>query len=50
VWFHPHRVDGALLQAGQSSSASYIEVVTDEYAAPPLPQKMHENRDTLYSM
>ena len=43
-------LDQALRQAGQNGSASYIEVVTDEYAAPPLPQKMHENRDTLYAM
>ncbi len=42
-------LDKALQQAGQNGSASYIEVVTDEYAAPPLPQKMHENRDTLYA-
>src|SRR5215469_4861788 len=43
-------LDQALRQAAQSGSASYIEVVTDEYAAPPLPQKMHENRGTLYAM
>jgi indolepyruvate decarboxylase len=43
-------LDQALRQAGQNGSASYIEVVTDEYAAPPLPQKMHENRDSLYAM
>ena len=42
-------LDQALQQAGQNGSASYIEVVTDEYAAPPLPQKLHENRDTLYA-
>jgi indolepyruvate decarboxylase len=42
-------LDQALRQAGQNGSASYIEVVTDEFAAPPLPQKLHENRDTLYS-
>jgi indolepyruvate decarboxylase len=42
-------LDQALQQAGQNGSGSYIEVVTDEYAAPPLPQKMHENRDTLYA-
>ena len=42
-------LDQALQQASQSGSASYIEVVTDEYAAPPLPQKMHENRATLYA-
>lgn len=42
-------LDQALQQAGQNGSASYIEVVTDEYAAPPLPQKLHENRATLYA-
>jgi indolepyruvate decarboxylase len=42
-------LDQALRQAGQNGSASYIEVVTDEYAAPPLGQKMHESRDTLYA-
>ena len=42
-------LDQALQQAGQNGSASYIEVVTDEYAAPPLPQKLHESRDTLYA-
>jgi indolepyruvate decarboxylase len=42
-------LDKALQQASQNGSASYIEVVTDEYSAPPLPQKMHENRDTLYA-
>jgi len=42
-------LDQALQQASQNGSASYIEVVTDEYAAPPLPQKMHDNRDSLYA-
>ena len=42
-------LDQALQQAGQNGTASYIEVVTDEYAAPPLPQKLHESRDTLYA-
>jgi indolepyruvate decarboxylase len=42
-------LDQALQQAGENGSASYIEVVTDEYATPPLPQKMHESRDTLYA-
>ncbi len=42
-------LDQALRQAGQNGSASYIEVVTDEYAAPPLSQKLHENRSTLYA-
>ena len=42
-------LDQALQQASQNVSASYIEIVTDEYAAPPLPQKLHENRGTLYA-
>jgi indolepyruvate decarboxylase len=42
-------LDQALQKASQNLSASYIEIVTDEYAAPPLPQKLHENRDTLYA-
>ena len=42
-------LDQALRQAGQAGSASYIEVVTDEYAAPPLPQMLHDNRETLYA-
>jgi indolepyruvate decarboxylase len=42
-------LDEALKQAGQNGSASYIEVVTDKYAAPPLPQKLHENREALYA-
>jgi indolepyruvate decarboxylase len=42
-------LDQALQQAGKNGSASYIEVITDEYAAPPLPQMLHESRDTLYA-
>ena len=42
-------LDQAMQQAGQNGSASYIEVVTDEYAAPPLPQMLHENRDSRYA-
>jgi TPP-dependent 2-oxoacid decarboxylase len=42
-------LDQALRQAAHNGSASYIEVVTDEFAAPPLPQKLHESRDTLYA-
>jgi indolepyruvate decarboxylase len=42
-------LDQALQQAAENGSASYIEVVTDEFAAPPLPQKLHESRDTLYA-
>lgn len=42
-------LDSALQRAGQNGSASYIEIVTDEFAAPPLPQKLHDSRDTLYA-
>jgi indolepyruvate decarboxylase len=42
-------LDQVLQQASHNGSASYIEVVTDEYAAPPLPQELHENRATLYA-
>jgi indolepyruvate decarboxylase len=42
-------LDHALQQAGQNGTGSYIEVVTDEYATPPLPQKLHDNRATLYA-
>ena len=42
-------LDLAMKQADQNGSASYIEVVTDKYAAPPLAQKMHENVGTLYA-
>jgi indolepyruvate decarboxylase len=42
-------LDQALQQAVQNGSASYIEVVTDEFAAPPLAQKMHDSRGTLYA-
>lgn len=40
--------DEALKNAGQKDRASYIEVVTDKYAAAPLAMKMHENVKTLY--
>jgi indolepyruvate decarboxylase len=42
-------LDLAMKQADQNGSASYIEVVTDKYAAPPLAQKLHENLGTLYA-
>jgi indolepyruvate decarboxylase len=42
-------LDGALKEASQSSSGSYIEIITDKYAAPPLPEKMHESIATLYA-
>jgi indolepyruvate decarboxylase len=40
--------DDALREAGQNGSASYVEVVTDKFAASPLALKMHENVGTLY--
>ena len=42
-------LDQALQQAGQNGSASYIEVVTDEFAAPHLAQKLHDSREKLYA-
>jgi indolepyruvate decarboxylase len=42
-------LDRALKEASQSSSGSYIEIITDKYAAPPLPEKMHESIATLYA-
>lgn len=42
--------DQALQQASQNGSGSYVEVVTDKFAAPPLVHKVHESRDTLYAM
>jgi indolepyruvate decarboxylase len=42
-------LDQALQQAGRNGFASYVEIVTDKYAAPPLPQKLHENLGTLYA-
>ena len=42
-------LDLALKEAAQNVSASYIEVVTDKYAAPPLPQRLHESLATLYT-
>jgi indolepyruvate decarboxylase len=40
--------DQALKAVEQESTAAYIEVVTDTYAAPPLAKKMHESAKTLY--
>jgi indolepyruvate decarboxylase len=42
-------LDQALQQAGQNGSGRYVEIVTDEFAAPPMAQKLHESRDTLYA-
>ena len=41
-------LDQALKAVEQNGTASYIEVVTDTYAAPPAAKKMHENVKTLY--
>ncbi len=41
-------LEQALRDAERAPGASYIEVVTDKYAAPPLSRKMHENVETLY--
>ncbi len=48
VWFTARvttccEFDQALKAAEQDGTASYIEVVTDTYAAPPIAKKMHEN-------
>jgi indolepyruvate decarboxylase len=41
-------LDRALEAAEKANTASYIEVVTDTYAASPLSQKLHENLKSLY--
>jgi indolepyruvate decarboxylase len=41
-------LDQAMRQAGENASGAYIEVMTDKYAAPPLPRKLHESVATLY--
>jgi indolepyruvate decarboxylase len=41
-------LDTALAQAGQGDVGAYIEVVTDAYASPPLPLRMHENVTKMY--
>jgi indolepyruvate decarboxylase len=41
-------LDQAMRQAAESGSGVYIEVMTDKYAAPPLPRKLHESVATLY--
>ena len=42
-------LDEALKQASENRAGCYIEVVTGEYEAPPLPQKMHDSIATLYA-
>ena len=41
-------LEQALRDAERAPGASYIEVVTDKYAAPLLSRKLHENVGTLY--
>ena len=36
--------------AASGEQAAYIEVVTDEYATPPLAQKLHQSTKTLYGL
>jgi indolepyruvate decarboxylase len=42
-------LDKAMEVAGAGDVATYIEIVTDTYAAAPLSMKLHENITTLYS-
>jgi indolepyruvate decarboxylase len=41
-------LDQALEAAGSGTTAAYIEVVTDAYAASPLALKLHESLRSLY--
>jgi indolepyruvate decarboxylase len=43
-------LDEAIEKAEAGGTGAYIEVVTEEYAAPPLPQRLHESIATLYSI
>ncbi|MGW4098689.1 alpha-keto acid decarboxylase family protein [Mycobacterium sp. NPDC004974] len=43
-------LDDALAAAERSDSASYIEVITDPYAAPPLYLKLRENVESFYNV
>lgn len=43
-------LDDALSKAAHGGQATYIEVVTGTYEAPPLPIKLHDNVKTLYNM
>jgi indolepyruvate decarboxylase len=42
-------LDAAIATAAAGGQASYIEVITDTYEAPPLPKKLHESVATLYN-
>lgn len=43
-------LDDALEAARQADGATYIEVVTDAYEAPPLYKKLHENVKSFYNI
>jgi indolepyruvate decarboxylase len=40
-------LDQAIAAAEAVAAGAHIEVVTDEHVIPPLPEKLHEARDTL---
>jgi indolepyruvate decarboxylase len=42
-------LDEAIKKAEAIGTGAYIEVVTEEYAFPPLMQKLHESIATLHS-
>ena len=42
-------LDAALATAQQTTAATYVEIVTDTYAAPPLAEHLGANTETLYS-
>ena len=44
------QLDEAMKAAAAGEQAAYIEVVTDTYAAPPLPLRLHESTKTLYGV
>ena len=43
-------LDAALVTAQRGGQAAYIEVITDPYEAPALPNKLHESVKTLYNL
>ena len=42
-------LDDAMVRARNHDGASYVEIVTDTYAASPLAQRLHDNIASLYS-
>jgi len=43
-------LDDALKTAEQADGATYIEVITDSYEAPPMYKKLHENVKSFYNI